>query len=151
MTQIGEPTTSRILDGIGFITAICPQNRCEIGSMDRHSNFSSGMDKNTRITSTSWFTSRTSAVASLRASVVVTESLTAPCFRNSDTVPFATRMSDLSTVRLDSVLSGPKDKIEACSLGKCLEVPIPREKRNISVDTALGDQRVAETRLPPPR
>ncbi len=62
-----------------------------------------------------------------------------------------TRTYDLSTVRLESVRSGPKDKIEACGLGECLEVPVPREKRNISVDTALGDQSVTETRLPAPR
>src|SRR5271169_1277561 len=52
--------------------------------------------------------------------------------------------------RLDeiaSVRSGPKYKIEARSFGERREVPIPRQKRNASVDTALGDQRVTETRL----
>jgi hypothetical protein len=54
------------------------------------------------------------------------------------------------TLRLDevaSVRSGPKYEIEACSFGERSEVPVPREERNTSVDAALGDQRVAETRL----
>src|ERR1017187_10401089 len=42
---------------------------------------------------------------------------------------------------------GPKYKIEARSFGKRSEVPVSREERNASVDTALGDQRVPEARL----
>lgn len=42
-----------------------------------------------------------------------------------------------------------KYKIEARSFGEHSEVPIPREKGNASVDTALGDQCVAEARLAP--
>src|SRR5258708_6831151 len=46
-----------------------------------------------------------------------------------------------------SVRSGPKYKMEARSFGERAEVPVAREERNAAVDTALGDQRVAETRL----
>ena len=42
---------------------------------------------------------------------------------------------------------GPKYKIKARSFGERSEVPVSREERNASVDTALGDQRVAEARL----
>jgi len=52
--------------------------------------------------------------------------------------------------RLDeivSVRSGPKDKIEARSFGERPEVTVSREKRNASVNTALGDQRIAEARF----
>lgn len=36
----------------------------------------------------------------------------------------------------------PQDKIAARGFDERLEVAVPRKKRNISVDTALGDQRV---------
>ena len=41
----------------------------------------------------------------------------------------------------------PKYKIEVCGLGERAEVPVARDDRNALVDTALGDQRIAETRL----
>jgi hypothetical protein len=51
---------------------------------------------------------------------------------------------------LASVRSGPKYKIKSRSFGECLEVPVSREQRDTPVDTALGDQRITETRLAAP-
>jgi len=43
--------------------------------------------------------------------------------------------------------SGFKYKIKAGGASERPEVPVSREERNTSIDTALGDQRVAEARL----
>ena len=46
-----------------------------------------------------------------------------------------------------SVSSEAKYKIEARGLGEGPEVPVSREEGNASVNTALGNQRVADARL----
>ena len=46
-----------------------------------------------------------------------------------------------------SVRSGPDHQIEAGGFGKCLEVPVSRDERNPAIDTALGDQSIAEACL----
>jgi len=43
------------------------------------------------------------------------------------------------------VCPDPNYKVEFCSLGERVEVPVPRDERNALVDTALGDQGVPET------
>jgi hypothetical protein len=57
----------------------------------------------------------------------------------------AWRLLSLDEVR--SVRSGPKYKIEEGSFGERSEVPVSREERHTSVDTALGNQRVAKACL----
>src|SRR6266852_2562225 len=48
--------------------------------------------------------------------------------------------------RLRAVCAGTKHKVEVCRVGECAEVPVTRDERNALVDTALGDQGIAETR-----
>src|ERR1700687_3145292 len=48
---------------------------------------------------------------------------------------------------LTSRCAGAKHKVEVCSHGERAEVPVARDERNALVDTALGDQRIAETGL----
>jgi len=45
------------------------------------------------------------------------------------------------------VCPAPKYNVEVCGLGERAEVPVARDERNTLIDTALGDQRIAETRL----
>ncbi len=47
--------------------------------------------------------------------------------------------------RLRPVCAGAKYKVEVCSHGERAEVPVARDQRNALVDTALGDQGIAET------
>ena len=42
--------------------------------------------------------------------------------------------------------AGAQHELEVCSLGERAEVSVARDQSNALVDTALGDQRIAEAR-----
>jgi hypothetical protein len=48
---------------------------------------------------------------------------------------------------IGSVRCEPNKEIEAGSVGEGPEIPVARKERNPAIDTALGDQGIAEARL----
>src|ERR1700674_4984854 len=69
-----------------------------------------------------------------------------PCWQKTRGKCWPTRPPQVRT-RLTSRCAGAKHEVEVCSHGERAEVPVARDERNALVDTALGDQRIAETRL----
>jgi len=57
------------------------------------------------------------------------------------------RFSAWPLEEIGSAGCGPNDEIEAGSVGERPEIPVSRKQRNPAINTALGDQGIAEPRL----